>query len=86
MSIRLLFLWSLIDKVHKLVKLWSDDNLSATVALLAYRSIVRSQWIILTTTTCSKTLRIYTLMILQILNNRRCTKTREVPVVADILT
>ena len=53
MSIRLLLLWSLIDKVHKLVKLWSDDNLSAAVALLAYRSIVRSQWIILTKNSCS---------------------------------
>ena len=28
-------LWSLVDQVHELVELRSDDNLSAAVALLA---------------------------------------------------
>ena len=68
MSIRLLLLWSLIDKVHKLVKLWSDDNLSATVALLANSSTIGCYRIVFTTTTSCKTLWINAKLGLEILH------------------
>ncbi len=49
-ALLLLLLGSLVDEVHKLVELRGDDNLGATIALLAHSCIVRSHRIVLTTT------------------------------------
>ena len=61
----LAFLRSLTDEVHELVEFRSDDNLGATVAHLTNLTGIRLERIVLTTTTCSQTLRIYTIVVLQ---------------------
>ena len=74
-NLRLLFLlWSLADEIHELVELRRDDDLSATVALLAGLCVIGSNRVVLTTTTCRQTLRIHTIVILQSLHYAGGTK------------
>ena len=63
----LLALRRLVDEIHKLVELRSDDNLGAAVALLAHLGVIAGHGVILSTTTGSKTLGRYTKSVLQIL-------------------
>ncbi len=53
-----IILWSLVDQVHELVELRSDDDLCTTVTHLAHLSIIGCYRVVLATTTSSHTLRI----------------------------
>ena len=66
----LLLFRSLVDEVHELIELRRDDNLSATVALLAHFRIVSGNGVELTTTTSGQTLRVDAIMVLQVLHHR----------------
>ena len=61
----LLLFRSLVDQVHKLVELRCDDNLCATVALLAHSGIVAGDGVILATAASGKTLGVYAILVLQ---------------------
>ena len=61
--------WRLIDEVHKLVELWSNNDLSASIALLAGLCIIIGERVILTTSTSSETLRIHPILVLQTLHH-----------------
>lgn len=63
-----LLFWCLTNQLHKLIKLWSDDDLGATVALLANSSTIGCYRIVFTTTTCCKTLWINAKLGLEILH------------------
>ena len=76
---------SLSDEVHKLVEFGSDNDLRAAIALLAQLGGVRLERVVLTTSTSSQSLGVYAIVVLQSLNDRGGTKTREIPVVADVL-
>ena len=65
----LLALRSLVEEVHKLVELRSDDDLGAAVALLAHLGRVACHRIILATATCRETLRVNAILVLQSLHN-----------------
>ena len=69
MMTRCLLLWSLVYKIHKLVELRSDDNLSAAVTLLAQFCVVVCERVILATAAGSQTLRVYAILVLQLLHN-----------------
>lgn len=60
-----LLLWSLVYEVHELVKLRSDDNLCAAVALLSDSSVVRCDRVILSTSASSKAFRVHSVLCLQ---------------------
>ena len=77
-------LGSLAYELHELIKLRRDDDLSATVALLAGLCVIGSNRVVLTTTTCRQTLRIHAIVVLQCLNHAGGTQGREVPVVTDV--
>ena len=69
-NLRLLFLLrSLADEVHELIEFRRNDNLGATVTLLAHLCVVGGNGIVLTTTTCGQALRVYTVIVLQGLNH-----------------
>lgn len=70
----LLVLRSFVEEVHKLVELRSDDDLGAAVALLAHLCRVGCYRVILATTTCCETLRVYTVLVLESLNHAGSTQ------------
>ena len=76
--------WSLINQVEELIELRCDDDLRAAVALTTKFGVVGSHRIVLTTTGCRETVGRDAVVVLQHLNHARCTKGREVPVVADV--
>ena len=59
---------SLVDEIHELVELRSDDDLCAAVALLAHFRAVGCNGVVLATTTGSEAFRIYTILVLQCLH------------------
>ena len=58
---------SMVDKIHELIKLRSDNNLRATVALTSKVGAVGSEGVVFTTSTGSESLRINTIVVLQCL-------------------
>ena len=63
----------LADELHELVELRGDDDLGAAVALLAQFGIVGGNGIVFTTTAGGETLRVYAIVVLQILHHARGT-------------
>ena len=70
-----LFFRSLADEIHELVELRRDDNLRATVALLARSRCVVGNGVVLATATGSETLRVYAILRLQSLDDAGGTET-----------
>ena len=69
LSFQLIVVWSLTDEIHELIELRRDDDLCTTVTLTTQLSIVGGDGVVLTTTTSSEALRIYTIVVLQGLNH-----------------
>ena len=82
----LIFFRSLTYEIHKLIEFGGDDNLSTTVTLFSQIGGVGLERIVFSSSSGSESLGVYTIIILQRLYHRRGPQTREVPVVAYILT
>ena len=67
---RWLLFRSLVNQVHKLVKFWSDNDLRATVTLLANLCIVGGDRVELSTSASSQSLGLYSEMVDEILDYR----------------
>ena len=75
---------SLVNQVEELIELGCDDDLRAAVTLTTKFGVVGSHGIVLTATGCRETVGRDAVVVLQHLNDTRCTKCREIPVVADV--
>ena len=69
-----LVLWSLVYEIHELVKLRSDDDLSAAVLCAASISIIVSYRVVFSTTTCCEASRVHAVLVLKFLNDRAGTE------------
>ena len=71
-----LFLGCFVYQLHELIEFRSDDNLGATVTLLANLGVVGGQGVVFATTASGQTLGIHTVVVLQGLYHRRGAQTR----------